>query len=39
VKGLVALAHTLDDPELQQRAEKWIDWVPAQPAGGWLVRT
>jgi hypothetical protein len=27
VKGLVALAHTLDDPELKQRTEKWIDWV------------
>ena len=26
VKGLVALAYTLDDPELKQRAQKWIDW-------------
>ncbi|MBC8106912.1 MAG: glycoside hydrolase family 127 protein [Anaerolineae bacterium] len=27
VKGLVALAYTLDDQELKQRAQKWIDWV------------
>lgn len=27
VRGLVALAHTLDDPELKQRAQKWIDWT------------
>ena len=27
VKGLVALGHTLDDPELKDRAQKWIDWV------------
>lgn len=27
VRGLVALAHTLDDPELKQRTIKWIDWV------------
>src|SRR4051794_26776685 len=29
VKGLVALAYTLDDPELAQRAEKWSDWALA----------
>lgn len=27
VKGLIALAHTLDDDELKQRAQKWIDWT------------
>ena len=27
VKGLIALAHTLDDPILIERAEKWVDWV------------
>jgi hypothetical protein len=26
VKGLVALAYTLDDPELKKKAQKWIDW-------------
>ena len=26
-KGLVALAHTLDDAELKTRATKWIDWT------------
>ena len=26
-KGLVALAHTLDDPELERRAQKWIEWA------------
>jgi hypothetical protein len=26
VKGLVALAYTLDDPGLKQKAQKWIDW-------------
>lgn len=35
VKGLVALAYTLDDPELKQRAQKWIDWtVQSQQADG-----
>ncbi|MGN6505869.1 MAG: beta-L-arabinofuranosidase domain-containing protein, partial [Tepidisphaeraceae bacterium] len=27
VRGLIALAYTLDDAELKQRAQKWIDWV------------
>ncbi|MCO6046454.1 glycoside hydrolase family 127 protein [Aeoliella sp. ICT_H6.2] len=27
VKGIVALAYTLDDKQLQQRAQKWIEWV------------
>lgn len=27
VKGLVALAYTLDDPGLKQKAQKWIDWL------------
>ena len=27
VKGLIALAYTLDDAELKQRAQKWVDWV------------
>ena len=27
VKGLVPLAYTLDDAELKQRAQKWIDWT------------
>ena len=26
VKGLVALAYTLDDPELKRRAQKWVEW-------------
>jgi hypothetical protein len=26
VKGLVALAYTLDDPQLKKRAQVWIDW-------------
>jgi hypothetical protein len=26
VKGLVSLAYVLDDPELKQTAQKWIDW-------------
>jgi hypothetical protein len=29
VKGLVPLAYTLDDPELKQRAQKWVDWCLA----------
>ncbi|MBN2162775.1 MAG: glycoside hydrolase family 127 protein [Pontiellaceae bacterium] len=29
VKGLIALAYTLDDAELKQRAEKWVDWALA----------
>lgn len=27
VKGLVALAYTLDDPELKKKAQKWIGWT------------
>ncbi|VBB48551.1 conserved hypothetical protein [uncultured Paludibacter sp.] len=26
VKGLIALAYTLDDQELKNKAQKWIDW-------------
>ena len=26
VKGLIALAYTLDDAELKTRAQKWVDW-------------
>jgi hypothetical protein len=29
LKGLIALAYTLDDPELKQRAQKWVDWCLA----------
>ena len=35
VKGLIALAYTLDDAELKQRAEKWVDWaLQSQRANG-----
>lgn len=27
IRGLIALAYTLDDKELQHRAEKWINWA------------
>lgn len=27
VRGLVALAHTLDDAELKSRAGKWVEWA------------
>ena len=27
VKGLIAVAFTLDDAELKQRAQKWVDWA------------
>ena len=27
VKGLIALAYTLDDDQLKQRAQKWVDWA------------
>ena len=27
VKGLVALAYTLNDPELKAKSEKWINWT------------
>lgn len=27
VRGLIALAYTLDDAELKSRAEKWINWA------------
>lgn len=37
VKGLIALAHTLDDQELKGRANKWIDWALAsQREDGWF---
>ncbi|QDU59053.1 beta-L-arabinofuranosidase domain-containing protein [Aeoliella mucimassa] len=26
-KGLIALAYTLDDKQLQERSEKWVSWV------------
>jgi hypothetical protein len=26
-KGLVALAYTLNDPGLKQKAQKWMDWL------------
>src|SRR5262249_22794939 len=29
VKGLIALAYTLDDAELKRRAQKWVDWCLA----------
>ena len=29
IRGLVALAYTLDDAELGHRAQKWIDWALA----------
>lgn len=29
VKGLIPLAYTLDDPDLKQRAQKWVEWVLA----------
>ncbi|HUA39554.1 MAG TPA: beta-L-arabinofuranosidase domain-containing protein [Candidatus Sulfopaludibacter sp.] len=27
LKGLIALAYTLDDDSLKQKAQKWIDWL------------
>ena len=37
VKGLVALAHTLDDDGLKAKAEKWVDWVlESQDETGWF---
>ena len=36
-KGLVALAYTLDDPGLKQKAQKWIDWLlDHQRADGYI---
>jgi len=29
VRGLIALAYTLDDATLKQRAQKWVDWCLA----------
>lgn len=29
VKGLIALGYTLDDPQLKERAQKWVDWCLA----------
>ena len=26
-KGLIALAYTLDDADLKQKAQKWVDWT------------
>ncbi len=35
VKGLVALAYTLDDETLKEKAQKWIDWsINSQKANG-----
>jgi hypothetical protein len=37
VKGLVALAYTLDDPGLKQKAQKYIDWtLESQQANGFF---
>ncbi|MDB5324943.1 MAG: hypothetical protein JWM57_512, partial [Phycisphaerales bacterium] len=37
VKGLIALAYTLDDAELKQRAQKWVDWaLTSQKADGFF---
>lgn len=37
VKGLVALAYTLNDPGLKRKARKWIDWVLThQRADGYI---
>lgn len=37
VRGLVALAHTLDDQTFKNRATKWIDWaIQSQRADGWF---
>src|SRR5277367_2602934 len=36
-KGLIALAYTLDDPGLQQKAQKWMDWLlDHQRADGYI---
>lgn len=36
-KGLVALAYTLDDPGLKQKAQKWMDWLlDHQRADGYI---
>lgn len=35
VRGLIALAYTLDDAALKQRAQKWVDWtLQSQRADG-----
>ncbi|WP_197527583.1 beta-L-arabinofuranosidase domain-containing protein [Posidoniimonas polymericola] len=37
VKGLLALAYTLDDDQLKQRAQKWVDWaIESQRADGFF---
>jgi hypothetical protein len=36
-KGLVALAYTLNDPGLKQKAQKWMDWLlDHQQADGYI---
>jgi hypothetical protein len=27
LRGLIALAYTLDDPTLKEKAQKWVDWI------------
>ncbi len=41
VKGLVALAYTLDDPGLERKAQKWVDWAIAsqRPDGSFGPRS
>ena len=37
VRGLVALAYTLDDHELKEKAQKWIDWsLESQQENGYF---
>jgi hypothetical protein len=41
IRGLIALAYTLDDKELQQRAQKWVNWAlqSQQPNGSFGPRS